>query len=402
MRRRPGKAVLLCVTTTSQSGENETSRLLIVGASARAAAQSACRVGFIVDAADCFADDDLRQVAANCVQIPNYPHGLLEIASTIPLAPWIYTGALENEPDLIEELAKQRPLWGNSADVVRQVRDPNRLFAALKDAGFDALTWQKDAEGLATDCQWICKPIRSAGGRNVFRWRGGKLPSRSYFQQFQPGKSLGLSFVGNGQQAVFLAAAEHLPAAEWNGAKDFQYAGSVGPILLPQTIQATCQQLGDFLTEEFQLVGLFGVDVIFDGKRIWPLELNPRFTASMELIERTFDVNLVRMHQAACEHGELLDKPISGGLKLHGKAILYATTSFEVGHQFHELAREMNPARSWPALADNPALGTMIQPGMPICTIFAEGEDVAAVGQNLRQFAGQLQIVVTLLTAWPH
>ena len=72
--------------------------LIIVGASARAFAQSARRAGLAVHAADLFADSDLCAVAASVARVPaeRYPDGLLDLVAPFPAGPWCYTGALEN------------------------------------------------------------------------------------------------------------------------------------------------------------------------------------------------------------------------------------------------------------------------------------------------------------------
>jgi len=88
------------------------SKLLILGASARAAAQSALRAGCRrVWAADLFADADLR-ACAEVVQVRDYPHGLEAAISQAPDGPWMYTGALENHPRLVDRLARLHPLLG--------------------------------------------------------------------------------------------------------------------------------------------------------------------------------------------------------------------------------------------------------------------------------------------------
>ncbi|MBW3539720.1 MAG: hypothetical protein KY476_05570, partial [Planctomycetes bacterium] len=60
-----------------------TRSLLIAGASARAAAQSAVRSGWSVTALDLFADRDL---AATCeaVRVESYPWGLIAAAAAAP------------------------------------------------------------------------------------------------------------------------------------------------------------------------------------------------------------------------------------------------------------------------------------------------------------------------------
>ena len=67
-------------------------KLLIIGASARAAAMSAIRSGFEPWAADRFGDLDLRACAPT-VQVDDYPAGLEQALSAAPAGPWLYTGA---------------------------------------------------------------------------------------------------------------------------------------------------------------------------------------------------------------------------------------------------------------------------------------------------------------------
>src|SRR6516162_6995898 len=92
--------------------------LLIVGASARAAAFSALRAGLRPTCADLFADADLRaRCPVRCVEVKDYPRGLLDLPELLTPGPWMYTGALENRPDLVEAMSRRRPLWGNPAPV---------------------------------------------------------------------------------------------------------------------------------------------------------------------------------------------------------------------------------------------------------------------------------------------
>ena len=43
--------------------------------------------------------------------------------------------------------------------------------------------------------------------------------------------------------------------------------------------------MGAALADVFDLCGLFGVDGVVRGNRFWPVEINPRYTASMEVLE---------------------------------------------------------------------------------------------------------------------
>ena len=50
------------------------------------------------------------------------------------------------------------------------------------------------------------------------------------------------------------------------------------------------------LAKRFSLAGLFGVDAIVNDEGVWTVEINPRYTASMELVEPSLDASLVDLH----------------------------------------------------------------------------------------------------------
>ncbi len=88
--------------------------LLIVGASARAAAFSALRVGLHPWCADLFADVDLRQRCVVTRLTGKYPDDFRPfIESDLP-GPWMYTGGVENWPRFVARSADRRSLWGNA------------------------------------------------------------------------------------------------------------------------------------------------------------------------------------------------------------------------------------------------------------------------------------------------
>src|SRR5206468_8888687 len=73
--------------------------VLILGASARAAAFSARRAGLAPWCADLFADADLRRLCpVRRIDVADYPAGLVTALADAPPGPVLYTGALENYP----------------------------------------------------------------------------------------------------------------------------------------------------------------------------------------------------------------------------------------------------------------------------------------------------------------
>src|SRR5471032_3077163 len=139
--------------------------LAIVGASGRAAAASAVRAGFQVAAADLFADADLAHIAT-ATRVESYPdalHDWLQQLSPRPDA-WIYTGALENHPDLVDRLSTVAPLWGNCGGVLREVRSPLHLANAFRRTELWFPEVRLSPAGLPRDGSWLANTGRGASG----------------------------------------------------------------------------------------------------------------------------------------------------------------------------------------------------------------------------------------------
>jgi len=104
----------------NRSKEGAGGLILIVGASARAAAFSALRAGLVPVASDLFGDEDLRAVARFVEPLGKYPAGFKAALLRMPEAPFLYTGGLENHGALVDQLARLRPLWGNDGSRLRR------------------------------------------------------------------------------------------------------------------------------------------------------------------------------------------------------------------------------------------------------------------------------------------
>jgi predicted ATP-grasp superfamily ATP-dependent carboligase len=112
------------------------------------------------------------------------------------------------------------------------------------------------------------------------------------------------------------------------------------------------------------------VDLIAAEDVPWPVEVNPRWTASLELAERALGASVFALHAAACT-GAHASLPDDIGAPDHalGKAVLFARRTVTVGD-----------TRRWlddPDVRDIPAPGSAIRRGSPICTILARGRSAA-------------------------
>lgn len=356
-------------------------RLVILGASARGWAASAARAGVRVHAADLFADRDLASIAeAVAIPFDAYPAALASVADRFPPAPWCYTGALENHPELIDSLAARRPLAGNPGSVLGRARSWSTLSAALGDAGLRFPATRSTPVGVPLDGSWLRKPLASAAGRGIVGWRPGVAGASGgcCWQEWIPGEPVAAAYVIDDAGARLVGVSRQFVGREAWGAAPFAWCGSsdVAPESLPDRRQDRWRRIGAVLWRDLGLRGAIGVDAIAtaDGDLV-VVEVNPRPTASMELIERRCGLSLAAEHLRA--HGIDVDfapaQPGSGatwakGILRVGRAL---DVSAELSDRLDELSASWSDGSGWPAIADLPRPGTTIPAGAPLVTVFA-------------------------------
>jgi predicted ATP-grasp superfamily ATP-dependent carboligase len=397
-------------------------QVLILGASTRAAAHSAIRAGLSPVCGDLFADLDLR-ACARVLELPNYPRGLIAAAATAPGVPWIYTGGLENHPEIVGPISQSHLLWGNSAEVLSRIRDPWRVADVLNAARLPALrVWPQDKSPPPTDGTWIRKPLRGAAGRGIEIW--DRRPSqghvsqsltsqdRHYFQELREGTLVSALFLGHPGQTLLLGITQQLVGLAAVNAPPFAWCGTIAPATVSHETSAAIEQIAATLVPWADLRGLFGCDFIISARDgvPWLTEVNPRYPASTEIVEQLLGVPLLDWHRYACESFDApaYAAPCSGSLALKphseivptvlGKIILYARSSLTardlsrfVMQPRHWLAERTAHADALPYLADIPVPGTHIAPGQPICTLFARASNADECLEKLRHRAARLE-----------
>jgi predicted ATP-grasp superfamily ATP-dependent carboligase len=141
------------------------------------------------------------------------------------------------------------------------------------------------------------------------------------------------------------------------------------------------------------LRGLFGVDTILSSQgKLFPIELNPRYTASIEVLERSLGISTIAMHIEICRRGTLPEWSFIGSDCEHtcGKAIVYAREQITVSPAFFEWCLGQNEGHEWPVIADIPSPETMIEIGQPIVTVLTDGRCTESVRQRLQRLAAEV------------
>ncbi|HEY1065086.1 MAG TPA: ATP-grasp domain-containing protein, partial [Pirellulales bacterium] len=297
-------------------------------------------------------------------------------------------------PDLVGRLAARRRLWGCSAESLRAVRDPFRVARSLARRGAAMPRMREASDAPPADGSWLVKRRRSSGGFGVAVWRGSPAtlrPDDAYFQQRLAGPSFSTVFVADGNTARFRGATRQYVGRF--GAAPFHYCGSLGPLALSRERRAEWERIGAALAAAFGLVGVFGVDAVRHRGRLHVVDVNPRWPASAEVLEKaTEGASIMGEHAAACREGRL---PCELGPRrgVVGKAILFADRPFIADDR---LTRQLvvEAIASAPTAADVPAAGTAIGAGEPICTRFvygsSEGETARLLFAQAASFARRL------------
>lgn len=353
--------------------------LIIVGASARAAAQSSIRAGFKPWCVDLFADRDLQAIApVTPCRDDQYPGAIVQHvrAAGLPAeSPILITGAMENHSDVLDALAAQHPLLGCSPSSIRKVRDPAAIGLLAKIPGIHFCDVRFEPPTAHHD--YLVKPRRGAGGHGIGRWSPGQpVTCGQYLQQHVPGLAISAVYAEHGDRGAIVGVTEQIIGCRAFGTGGFRYCGSLGPAQLTERQHTALDRLGRMLIDRFDLHGVFGVDAVIDPfGDVWPVEVNPRYTSSVELIERATDIAVLNL-----AGNTTLNTPS----RTCGKAIVFAKRDVTTEDLY-----QLFPA---PNLADVPVPGQRIRKGRPICTVFAEGDDRDACMQRLRQMA---QVVYT-------
>jgi uncharacterized protein len=376
-------------------GSRETT-VILIGASVRAAAMSALRAGLRPWCADLFADADLGRLCPSVRLHGDYPRGFARLLKDAPPGPLAYTGGLENYPDTIDTMAAARPLWGNEAAVLRAVRSPSQMRSALRRRRLPCPGTVVSPRAARTN-EWLLKPRRGAGGRSITWWNPKQgVPRSHYVQQFIHGEPGSAVFIGFDRAAHLVGITRQLIGLPWLHARPFQYAGSIGPWMLPETTTSILHKMAEVLVGDFRLRGLFGVDFILaDDGMPFPVEVNPRYPASVEVLELACQFATLAWHRRAfAGYSPRLRAPRThASQRFVGKAIWFAPRDLKFPARGPWLRTLRKPWSAWsvPGFADIPRAGEVVRKGHPVLTYFAEGDSTAECSTQLARMAAKLE-----------
>ncbi len=377
---------------------------LIVGLSTRAIAESAVRGGYNVITLDYFGDRDQKELVQNYSLMRDFDpstssgqalgfsaESLLTASRGLNFGAVVYISNLENHPDVVEKLAADHTLLGNDPATLRRVRDWRTLRQVCRREGIPVPVTMLPGEEKQTDAaklkgkRWLTKPMRSGGGHGIAFWSGEPLDQGRLLQEYIDGLPCSAAFVADGQRCVLLGLTEQLIGRRELGARRFTWCGNILPAPL-----SNIQEMLQKLTRAFGLRGVNGVDFVLGWDKgghpvPYLVEANPRYTASMELVEWAYGLNVFGAHVRSFD-GELPSFSFpspkarpeqsrrvgggAGGGGVHrpgfcGKGIVYAREDVVMPETVRWRAKGRR---------DIPFPGEKIEAHHPICTVLAQGE----------------------------
>jgi predicted ATP-grasp superfamily ATP-dependent carboligase len=230
-------------------------------------------------------------------------------------------------------------------------------------------------EKLATsEFNWLRKPALGGGGSGIRFWDERRLNRDFVLQAYVDGLPASAAFVADGKKGIVIGLTRQLIGHHGFGASGYCWCGNILPLPMEDD-KSRCvldgvQKMVSLLTQHFGLKGVGGIDFIIsdgpDGRpRPFLVEINPRYTASMELIEWSYGLNIYSLHIDAV-NGYLPEFSLTGHPDgpFFGKAIVFARNAVVIPDTGGW------SQRGW---KDIPYPGDEIKKGRPVCTVFARG-----------------------------
>lgn len=334
----------------------------------------------------------------------------MDVAEGIEYSMVMYTGGLENCPEIIRYFEQKSKVIGTSSTALAVVRDPFRLADLCAQEGIRFPDVERDGEPSSGN--WLRKPLRSCGGTSIKHVKSSdklRVPfepdhpcgddSPTYFlQRFVDGSSFSALYIADNHETLLIDVHEQLIGCSDFGASGFQFSGAIRRNGVPSMVLAKLQQIGEMLRRRCKILGLVGIDfVLSPDAQVVLIEVNPRWTATAELSERALGISLTKIQIETCDQGRLPVEVKANAMRLQtevvGKAIIYSTSNldYQVSREAQARLIGLNNDRFWPLVADIPPRSTIIRPGQPICTLFARGRHRAQVRRKLNCLARFVQ-----------
>jgi predicted ATP-grasp superfamily ATP-dependent carboligase len=338
--------------------------VLVAGFSTRHVVQSAYKAGYVVYAVDHFCDQDLLWYTRDRVrfdEIAEIPGCIQSLCEKYPIDFLVVTSGAE-------QIRSRVPLLATPPDRLEKLLDKQKTQQF-----FDELEIPTPPIVMDGTYPVMVKPAKGAGGwRNRIlhndleksTWQREFPDTPMILQRIVEGTPASVSVLCNGKQAIAVAVNEQM----LRGTADAPYgfSGCITPFMHAGVEKMIL--IAEKIAQESGCLGSVGVDFVV-ADRIWAIEVNPRFQATLDTVEMATGCNLFRLHMQAFEGKMPRQRPVAK--RYAARAILFAERDLELKADLTRFA---------PAVADIPWPRTHFDEGNAIVSVFGYGptRDAAA------------------------
>lgn len=381
--------------------ETNIHNILVIGIDVVSLATSATKAGYKVYAVDYFGDQDLKRVCheslsiikqtprISCGQLStNFnPEALLQLTTRLlkknVIDATLLSIGLDDSPDVLCELNDVIPILGNHPHVIERIRDKMEFFQELKRLEIPhpetAMAENfEEARKKAKDVGYpiLVKPSKGFGGVGIRKVQGPKKLKKAFqdaslidekvlIQEYIPGTPASGSLISSTNKTITLTLNEQLLGVnEFGQEEPFGYCGNVVPLVTTRSVTNRCKNIAERITSHFSLIGSNGIDLVISKESIpYVVEVNPRFQATLECVERVLGINMVEAHTKTCLQRKL-------------PTIVKKTAVFCTRLVLFAPQRSVVPDLSvFEEVRDIPIPEVIIEKGEPVCSIVTEGAD---------------------------
>jgi predicted ATP-grasp superfamily ATP-dependent carboligase len=350
---------------------------VLVGPSTRSAAESLARSTNFPITIDRFADQDNQQ-SASASHVVDSNADLVTTLGQYRKHTVIVCGTW---PGILDAIVAAGCQFIPGRDTWESARHIDQLWRAAKASGLMIPQSTNTPPAEPNSKRFLIKHVAKSGGTGI-QWYDPiedafESPSGCYYQQWIPGKAMGASFLACRDGIRLLGVCRN--SFSRVGKFPFVHKGLLGPIAVPKNDHDRLLAAAQTVALESGLRGLFNIDFIrrTDGQ-LFLLEVNPRWTAASEIIERSLTaMGAIKPSESLMQlcidamRGEVVCPRFNPKTDRESfqwiKRTIFASqqTVFDL-----EMARDS--ARQLGRIHDLSKTGQTIQPSQPICTLIAK------------------------------
>ncbi|NYT07687.1 MAG: ATP-grasp domain-containing protein [Methanomicrobiales archaeon] len=336
-------------------------KVLVAGFATRHVVQSAYAAGCEVYAVDHFCDRDLSFYARASMRFDELDELFPAVAEMSGL----------HAPDIViatsgAELLPSRDLCGTPPEKVQRFLDKLTTHQFFDELGIPAPrllspgTFPAMLKPRCGSGGWRNRVVGSSAEQEAWFAEFGEIPAIA--EEVVAGTPCSVCCVADGARAI--AIAPNLQELRGAGDARYGFCGSVTPFL--DTCHEELIRSAERIAAASGCVGTLGIDFI-SGDKLYAIEINPRFQATLDTVEMATGINLFSIHLAACRGCLPLRRPASR--QVAARRILFAGRDFTV---------HADLSRLWPVVSDIPWPGTVFEEGQAVISVYgwgATGED---------------------------